>query len=87
MRPVPRPVLAILTVIVKQERVRRSERFRAAVARLRRQGKADKLGRPRMEPSKRAKPQKLREQGLSLRDIGAELGISDATVQRIVATA
>jgi DNA invertase Pin-like site-specific DNA recombinase len=80
-------VLAILAVIAKQERVRRSERARAAVARLRRQGKADRLGRPRTEPSKRAKAQKLREQGLSLRDIGAELGISAATVQRIVAAA
>jgi DNA invertase Pin-like site-specific DNA recombinase len=80
-------VLAILAVIAKQERVRRSERARAAVARLRRQGKADRLGRPRTEPSKRAKAQKLREQGLSLRDIGTELGISAATVQRIVAAA
>src|SRR6516225_3694332 len=72
-------VLAILAVIAKQERVRRSERARAAIARLRRQGQADKLGRPRTEPSKRAKAQKLREQGWSLRDIGTELGISAAT--------
>jgi DNA invertase Pin-like site-specific DNA recombinase len=80
-------VLAILAVIAKQERVRRSERALAAIARLRRQGQADKLGRPRTEPFKRIKAQKLREKGLSLRDIGAELGISAATVQRIVATA
>jgi len=73
-------VLAILAVIAKQDRVRRSERARAAVARLSRQGKADKLGRPRTGPAKRAKAQKLR-------DIGAELGISAATVQRIVAAA
>jgi DNA invertase Pin-like site-specific DNA recombinase len=80
-------VLAILAVIAKQERVRRSERALAAIARLRRHGEADKLGRTRTEPSKRAKAQKLREKGLSLRDIGAELGISAATVQRIVAAA
>jgi DNA invertase Pin-like site-specific DNA recombinase len=80
-------VIAILAVIAKQECIRRSERARAAIARLRRQGKADKVGRPRTEPSKRAKAQKLSEQGLSLRDIGAELGISTATVQRIVAAA
>jgi DNA invertase Pin-like site-specific DNA recombinase len=80
-------VLAILAVIAKQERIRRSERARTAIARLRRQGKADTLGRPRTEPSKRAKAQKLRAQGLSLRDIGAELRISAATVQRIVAQA
>jgi DNA invertase Pin-like site-specific DNA recombinase len=80
-------VLAILAVIAKQERVRRSERALAAIARLRRHGEADKLGRPRTEPSKRAKAQKLREQGWSLRDIGTELGISAATVQRIVVAA
>lgn len=80
-------VLAILAVIAKQERVRRSERARAAVARLRRQGQADKLGRPRTEPSMRANAQKLRVQGWSLRDIATELGISAATVQRIVAAA
>jgi DNA invertase Pin-like site-specific DNA recombinase len=80
-------VLAILAVIAKQERVRRSERAQAAIARLRRQGQADKLGRPRTEPSKRAKAQNLREKGLSLRAIGAKLGISAATVQRIVAVA
>jgi DNA invertase Pin-like site-specific DNA recombinase len=80
-------VLAILAVIAKQERVRRSERALAAIARLRRQGEADKLGRPRTEPSKRAWAQKLRVQGLSLRAIGAKLGISAATVQRIVAVA
>jgi DNA invertase Pin-like site-specific DNA recombinase len=80
-------VLAILAVIAKQERVRRSERALAAIARIRRQGEADRLGRPRTEPSKRSQAQKLRVQGLSLRAIGAKLGISAATVQRIVAVA
>ena len=78
-------VLAILAVIAKQERVRRSERASAAIAKLRRQGKTDHLGRPRTEPWKRVRAQKLRTQGLSLRDIGTKLGISAATVQRIVA--
>ena len=80
-------VLAILAVIAKQERVRRSERARAAIARLRRNGESDRLGRPRTEPSKRVKVRKLREQGWSLRDIADEVGISAATVQRIVAAA
>ena len=40
-------VIAILAVIAKQERIRRSERASAAIARLRRQGKADHLGRKR----------------------------------------
>jgi len=80
-------VLAILAVIAKQERVRRSERALAAIARLRRQGQSDKLGRPRTQPVKRTEAQKLRERGWSLRAIGAKLGISAATVQRIVAAA
>jgi DNA invertase Pin-like site-specific DNA recombinase len=80
-------VLAILAVIAKQERVRRSERALAAIARLRRQGNADRLGRPRTQPAKRSEAQKLRERGWSLRATGAKLGVSAATVQRIVAAA
>jgi hypothetical protein len=41
-------VLSILATIAKQERVRRSERASAAIAKLRRQGKTDHLGRPRL---------------------------------------
>jgi DNA invertase Pin-like site-specific DNA recombinase len=40
-------VIAILAVIAKQERIRRSERAAAAIARLRGQGRTDHLGRPR----------------------------------------
>lgn len=80
-------VLAILAVIAKQERIRRSERAKAAIAKLRRKGEADKLGRPRTEPSKRDRVFKLHERGWSLRDIAADVGISAATVQRIVAAA
>src|SRR5579863_56909 len=40
-------VLSILATIAKQERIRRSERATAAIAKLRRQGKADHLGRKR----------------------------------------
>src|SRR5215469_658661 len=38
-------VIAILAVIAKQERVRRSERASAAIARLRREGRTEHLGR------------------------------------------
>src|SRR5580704_16375752 len=40
-------VLSILATIAKQERIRRSERATAAIAKLRRQGKTDHLGRKR----------------------------------------
>jgi len=76
-------VLAILAVIAKQERIRRSERAAAAIARLRRQGKTEHLGRPRLVLD-RAKAQKLHTQGWSVRRIAAELGVSAATAHRIV---
>ena len=79
-------VLSILATIAKQERVRRSERATAAIARLRRQGKTEHLGRPRLVLD-RAKARLLREQGWSVRQIAAELGISHATVQRITRAA
>ena len=75
-------VIGILAVIAKQERIRRSERASAAIARLRRQGKTEHLGRPRMILD-RAKAVRLREQGQSVRQIAAQLGISHTTVARI----
>jgi DNA invertase Pin-like site-specific DNA recombinase len=65
-------VLAILAVIAKQERIRRSERAAAAIARLRRQGRTEHLGRPRLVLD-RAKAEKLYAQGWSVRKIAAEL--------------
>ena len=76
-------VIAILAVIAKQERLRRSERASAAIAKLRRQGKAERLGRPRLILD-RAKIRRLRQQGQSVRRIADELGISHMTVRRIV---
>jgi DNA invertase Pin-like site-specific DNA recombinase len=76
-------VLSILATIAKQERVRRSERALAAIARLRRAGKTDHLGRPRKVVD-RDKARKLHSQGLGVRAIAGQLGVSHMTVQRIV---
>jgi DNA invertase Pin-like site-specific DNA recombinase len=76
-------VIAILAVIAKQERVRRSERASAAIARLRRQGHTEHLGRPRKVVD-RAKVRRMRDQGASLRAIAASMDISAATAMRIV---
>jgi DNA invertase Pin-like site-specific DNA recombinase len=79
-------VIAILAVIAKQERIRRSERASAAVARLRRQGKADHLGRKRLlVGSKLERCRELHEEGLSLRQIAKQLKVSAMTVQRVLA--
>ena len=63
------------------ERVRRSERATAAIARLRRQGKIDHLGRPRLVVD-RDKARRLHEQGMSVRKIAHEMGLAVATTQR-----
>lgn len=78
-------VIAILAVIAKQERIRRSERASAAVARLRRQGKADRLGRkPRLVGAKLDTVRQLHAEGLSLREIAAKVKVSPMTVLRVV---
>ena len=76
-------VLSILATIAKQERVRRSERASAAIAKLRRQKKTDHLGRPRLVVD-RAEVKRLRVAGYSVRRIAEKLGISSATAHRLV---
>lgn len=75
-------VVAILATLAKQERVRRSERTRAGLDRVRRAGR--RLGRPpKLNGEHRAAVARLRGQGCSLRAIGRELGISLRSVQRL----
>jgi DNA invertase Pin-like site-specific DNA recombinase len=78
-------VLSILATIAKQERIRRSERASAAIARLRRQGRTDHLGRKRLViGAKLETVRRLHAEGLSLRKIGAKVGASPMTVQRVL---
>ena len=78
-------VLSILATIAKQERIRRSERASAAIARLGRQGKTDHLGRKRkVLGAKLETVRQLHEQGLSLREIAAKVHVSPMTVQRVI---
>jgi len=76
-------VLAILAAIAKQERIRLSERVQAGLSRARAQGKV--LGRPRAAV-RVERVLKLRERGLSIRQIADETAVSHMTVQRILAT-
>src|ERR1700732_3634763 len=75
-------VIGILAVIAKQERVRLSERTRAGLAMARSKGR--QIGRPRLkvQPGDIAR---LKAQGLSLRAIGRELGVSEGSVRRLAA--
>src|ERR1019366_2028466 len=74
-------VLSILATIAKQERVRRSERASAAIARLRRAGTTDHLGRKRkLLGAKLETVRQLRDEGLSLRKIAAKVHASPMTI-------
>jgi DNA invertase Pin-like site-specific DNA recombinase len=77
-------VIAIMATLAKQERVKRSERTKAGLDRVRAAGK--RLGRPTAINGQRlAEIFRLRSQGLSLRAVGRQLGISDRSVRRIAA--
>jgi DNA invertase Pin-like site-specific DNA recombinase len=72
-------VVSIMATIAKQENIRRSERTKAGLARVRAQGK--KLGRPAAQFDLR-KAQALRAQGATLREIAKKLHLSPALVCR-----
>ena len=79
-------VLAIMATLAKQERVKRSERTRAGLARVKAAGRA--LGRPRLLNDQHAvQIAQLRSQGLSGRAIAGRLGISEGSVRRLVSSA
>src|SRR5216684_2049043 len=75
-------VIGILAVIAKQERVRLSERTKAGIAIARSKGR--RIGRPRLR-TQPVEIARLKAQGLSLRAIGRELGISEGSVRRLAA--
>jgi DNA invertase Pin-like site-specific DNA recombinase len=76
-------VIAIMATLAKQERIKRAERTRAGLARVRAAGRT--LGRPKVLNGQHATQiARLRAQGLSMRRIARELGISDHSVRRLV---
>ena len=78
-------VIAIMATLAKQERVKRSERTRAGLARVKASGKI--LGRPARITTHKAEVIRLKASGQSARAIGRALGISDFSVRRLVRTA
>jgi DNA invertase Pin-like site-specific DNA recombinase len=74
-------VLSILATIAKQERIRLSERTVAGLEKARRQGRIG--GRPRLVVN-RDQVAKLDAEGLTMREIAEEMGISAASVCRML---
>jgi DNA invertase Pin-like site-specific DNA recombinase len=77
-------VLSILATIAKQERVRLSERVTAGLEKARKQGRIG--GRPRLVVDREVVV-RMDAEGQTTREIGEELGISAASVCRILKTA
>lgn len=79
-------VIAIMATLAKQERIKRSERTRAGLARVKAAGR--RLGRPKKLNSEHiAQVAHLRALGLSGRAVAQRLGISEGSVRRLVVSA
>jgi DNA invertase Pin-like site-specific DNA recombinase len=76
-------VIAIMATLAKQERIKRAERTKAGLARVKAAGRV--LGRPRALKVSREDVARLRAAGSSHRAIGAQLGVSEASVRRVLA--
>jgi putative DNA-invertase from lambdoid prophage Rac len=79
MGPFSDVVISLLSCIARQERLRVSERTIAGLMRVRAEGRV--LGRPRVVSSPN-RVIELRQQGMTLTAIAAELAISESSVYR-----
>lgn len=75
-------IISLLATLARQERIRLPERVRAGLERARKEGFIG--GRPTIDKVKVANIRKLKEQGLSDRKIGKQLGISPRTVTKYI---
>lgn len=75
-------IIALLSALAKQERIRISERTKAGLERTRRAG--TRLGRPLTDAGKLADALKLRGEGLSFSQIGTRLGVTGARAFQMV---
>ena len=75
-------IVGVLATVAKFEADRMSSRVRSGLARAKAEGKV--LGRPKAVLD-RSKLEKMRAEGMSLREIGAATGRSAMTIQRILA--
>ena len=77
-------IIALLSALARQEKVRISERTKAGLERTRRVN-GTRLGRPKTDPSRIRKAIELRSQGLSSSEIGRQMGVSRSRAQQLFA--
>jgi len=75
-------IIALLSALAKQERIRIGERTKAGLQRARLIGK--RLGRPVTADVRSIEAKKLKEEGLSLSKIGKKMGISRSRVHQLL---
>lgn len=75
-------IIALLSALAKQERLRIGERTRAGLERARANGKT--LGRPRSAGERIEEARRLRNEGLSYATIGTRLGVSRVRAYQLV---
>jgi putative DNA-invertase from lambdoid prophage Rac len=75
-------IIALLSALAKQERLRIGERTKAGLERAKANGK--RLGRPRTSPDRIAEAKKLRASHLSFTEIGQRLGVSRVRAFQLV---
>jgi hypothetical protein len=84
--PFPEAVISIMATLAQQDRIKRAERTKAGLARVRAAGR--RLGPPRkLNGEHTAAITSLRSQGLSGREIARRLSISEGSVRRLSAAA
>ena len=76
-------IIAILSALAKQQKIRISERTKAGLERTRRVN-GTKLGRPKTPDSKLKRAFLLRKQGMSYGEIGGAMGLSRARAFQLV---
>ena len=76
-------IIALLSTLAKQERIRISERVKAGLEKSRLQGRVG--GRPTLDETKIVKIQKMKSNGMSIMGIAKELTISRGSVYQYLA--
>lgn len=76
-------IIALLSALAKQERIRIGERTKAGLERAKANGK--RLGRPSTAAGRSEEAKRLKGEGLSLRQIGERMGIGRSRAHQLLA--